>query len=171
MSPENQKVVKKDYKFIQLDFEGIPGYPVGADMVAATLVAKSMARAINTVLIEKDVTEVNLLVMGSSGAILGALVGAELINLDKHNTPIVCHFKKEGEYSHCRVPDHHTVDDNVFNVILDDFVSTGATLKKIHSNAEKHMHYLKDLPIHAIAITGELRGVDFEFDYLFSTKE
>lgn len=61
---------------------------------------------------------------GSSGAILSALVSSN-IEVDR-----IVHIKKEGETSHG--PDKPIViSSNYFNVIVDDFISSGSTILNI----------------------------------------
>ncbi len=75
---------------------------------------------------------INLICMGSSGAIV-----ATLFFLQVDNTKII-HVKKNGESSHnfnCFYPEDFI---NTVNVIVDDFVGTGATLNMIYSTIKDY---------------------------------
>jgi len=107
-------------------------YPVGDNPSGAIYTAKNMAKAIFTNnLIDPGEKEVKVWCRGSSGAIIAALLVAELKNLygdGWHCT--IKHIKKPGEESHSSSV--YTATNFDYNIIVDDFIHTGSTINAIY---------------------------------------
>ena len=108
--------------------EGI-GYPVGMKMPEDMRIIKLCTSVFNENMENDAIEGINLLCMGSSGAIIAALFASDC----KFDCRIV-HIKKDGEYSHNSYP--HLAPSYV-NIIIDDFTATGTTIKNIIKNLEK----------------------------------
>lgn len=116
----------------QIDINFIScSYPVGSDWNNINLIIETYFNAFNRLINEKfkSTTGVNLWCRGSSGAILAGLFASKISWLN----PRICHSKKEGESSHQTTPYHFSDNENVINVVIDDFVSSGATIRAILS--------------------------------------
>lgn len=112
---------------VQIDNLSI-GYPVGNNMSEVKQLATEFARAFEKLELPGDKT-VNLWCRGSSGAIL-----ASAFAVISKSTCQVCHVKKSGEDSHRRRPSY---DSDGINVVIDDFVATGDTIRAILEGARK----------------------------------
>lgn len=108
------------------------GYPVGEDISGAIASAKRFGETFNQVKEFKG-KFVNIWCRGSSGAILAALLASNI-----KNECIVCHVKKDGETSHNR-----EINPNRYvpfiNVIIDDFVCSGRTIKSIYHHMQNEV--------------------------------
>lgn len=99
-------------------------YPVGDNMPDALRLAKQMVAGIKKATKEDDI--IVLIGRGSSGLILCTFI-ASLMPITK-----VIHIKKEGEQSHSTqstsVPNPQ--DKSIKYILVDDFASTGTTIKE-----------------------------------------
>lgn len=107
-------------------------YPVGLHIQYNLQIIKGYTEVITEILekyeIEKDIV---LFCTGSSGAIIASIIVQNLITSDAlgRRDIKVYHIKKEGEKSHHNVRDiFHT---NRYNIIVDDFVSSGESIRRI----------------------------------------
>jgi hypothetical protein len=105
-------------------------YPVSDTFKQSIPIMKAMAKTLMTYINTKGVSGCNLCFRGSSGCIIATYVGTKLIgegfNVTFH------YFSKDGEY-------RHTCSDTAeyvygYNVIIDDFISSGSTARVIHHN-------------------------------------
>jgi orotate phosphoribosyltransferase-like protein len=109
------------------------GYPVGSDMQSAIIIANKIVEVFNTIEEFHD-KRINVWCRGSSGMILGSLFVAGLKN---HGTAVLCHVRKPGEKSHCDGTQCHSQtlfgqgEGPFINVVIDDFISSGQTIKQI----------------------------------------
>ena len=96
--------------------------------------------------------KINLFCMGSSGAIMSTL-----FQVNSNRDSKIVHLKKDGEESHngSGISKRHykmtTGDDirPVVNIIIDDFIATGSTIRTIISRMEKC-----DISTDVLIITG-----------------
>lgn len=94
------------------------GYPVGECIIRNIPTIKIYTEIIKK---ESNGQRINLYCAGSSGAIIAAIIATELSDVE------ICHVKKEGENSHSPSCPY----SRGYNVIVDDFVSTGRTIDYI----------------------------------------
>ena len=83
--------------------------------------------------------------MGSSGALIAGIVCSIIPNT------IVYHIKKEGENAHSS--NYFSFDFEDYLIIIDDFVSSGDTLRKIKAGIKR---ISSSLTINCIAIGGSI---------------
>ena len=112
-----------------------------------------------------DITNgINIWCRGSSGAIMAGLVAANLyktIKLENNSTIAILHVKKDGESSHnSNYFNSHT--NNKLNIIVDDFICTGETIRQIF-NCMKNNNTNN---IDCICVTGTVETRDL-FDNLY----
>lgn len=100
------------------------GYPVGEYVQRHIRTIKYYAEIIKRE--NKDKKKVCLFCMGSSGAIISAIVCSEL---DDYFECEINHIKKIGENSHSSATP--SMNPENFNVIVDDFIATGETIQSI----------------------------------------
>lgn len=130
-------------------------YPVGNNMKSAFFYAEEAAKKFRE--IYPPGNYVNVFCRGSSGAILASLFYAMLPDYEI----TIVHIKKDGESSHgdkvsTRFNSYH------INVIIDDIIATGETMREIWNAIES---YTTDpIKINALII---LRGYDGDY-YGFS---
>ena len=127
-------------KIIPLHIEKKPEYPVGKYI-------SEWIDFINTitpfVIEQTGGKSINIWVRGSSGAILAALLAKNLPNdID------IIHIKKEGENS-------HNSNTNIslryeYNIILDDFIDSGATMIKIWEQAGKYVKSIDLMIVYSV---------------------
>ena len=67
----------------------------------------------------------------------------------------ICHVKKYGESSHSSKIDF---EGNFINIIVDDFVCSGHTLRAIYAKQQEVTGYRK---VDSIIVTGTYEGMDF----------
>src|SRR5579864_2663665 len=97
-------------------------YPVGKNIHAAIKASKVMADTLQDIYRDANI---RLTCAGSSGAIFASLVAAEMPNQILE----ILHIKKPRETSH--EPGDRAnflFSEKVFNIIIDDWISTGATI-------------------------------------------
>lgn len=123
--------------FVQLKGVNTIHYPVGSDMPRLIEQVKEMAQEINREINRIDnggERPVCLLVTGSSGAIIGAMISCNLIALFKGGHTgrkvVICHVKKHGENAHSsgNSPNHF---EKRITIIVDDFICSGSTVNRI----------------------------------------
>ena len=118
-------------------------YPIGSDITNTIELSDFYAKTLAEDFLKKyrvGILKVNFWVTGSSGAILGALVTQSLLRLCQGIDIRICHIKKPNEESHQYGLDFFNSrkkGDVVVNVVLDDFISTGSTMKRIYNRLEE----------------------------------
>lgn len=80
--------------------------------------------------------------MGSSGAIMAGIAASKISNV------VILHVKKEGEHAHNTHKSFAFVSDD-YIVIIDDFMSTGTTVRRIYSFLEE-----EEIKVNCIALAG-----------------
>lgn len=138
-------------------------YPVGEDMGSAFEFAKAAALKLQPIIASKNLRKLNIICRGSSGAILAALLSSQLVNVI--NCQII-HIKKPGESSHSlTVPSFSWVE--AVNVIIDDFISSGETIRAIYEAV--HNSTGVRIPIDTLIIRGGYKdSLGFEPEFLIS---
>lgn len=114
------------------------GYPVGSNITNAINLAKNAAIIFNKMKEYNSKQPINIWCRGSSGAILAALFA---LYIKKKRDVYICHVKKEGESSHITQP---CPASNAINIIIDDFISSGETIRAIKKKMESNSHYNVD---------------------------
>lgn len=104
-------------------------YPVGEDMLACILLADKYSEELKPLIFDTDFRVIDLWVRGSSGAILGSLLAANL-PLDELEINVK-YVRKEGERSHGSNTDL-CCTNRALSIIVDDFVDTGKTINAIY---------------------------------------
>jgi orotate phosphoribosyltransferase-like protein len=120
-------------KTIQGRFSTIQ-YPVGDNITSNIPIINNIGNYIKSILIKKDIdinSTINLICSGSSGAIIASLVAVILSK--KYNAVFIRHIKKEGEDSHGINYGETYFAGTTFNIIVDDFIAQGRTMKYIFS--------------------------------------
>ena len=134
-------------------------YPVGCDMQRANKSVCHCVDAFKQLDIDRE-QPIYLWCRGSSGAILATLFAIGIGN-DYPNV-FISHVKKEGEISHSNA--YYVRSGNNVNIIIDDFVATGSTIKAILAEMKN-----KDAkPNILIVSTGALCYFKDEFDFIIS---
>lgn len=103
-------------------------YPVGQNVLLAINMAKEAASAFIQNINIGNCDGVLVYCSGSSGAILASLFINELFILNPNINATLIHVKKDGEISHAT---SYRNFFNPYNVIIDDFISTGTTINRI----------------------------------------
>jgi hypothetical protein len=112
----------------------LTSYPLGSDLDNdVNTIIMPLINLFKTIEEFKD-KNINLYCSGSSGAIM-----ATIFSLHVKNCKII-HIKKLGEISH-RASSYPFEKDKI-DVIIDDFISTGATVDYIYSNMGKYVDCL-----------------------------
>lgn len=146
-------------EYIETKIERIQ-YPVGSNIQENIPIINQMAKVINELFVDEYI---NLLCMGSSGAIIASIVA-----LSNPKMTII-HVKKDGEDSHST--SLTSKYDNAKNVIIDDFIATGDTLNKIYRKFKSRMEWLNsNVVIDAVCVTGSSRGLEFEPTYFICSE-
>lgn len=101
-------------------------YPVGSNMQNAIKYCDVFSRELIKLNEDLKHKEIHLFCRGSSGAIISALVAQRISSFYKVK---IKHVKKNGESSH---NDVYSVFIEALNVIIDDFIASGATVNAIH---------------------------------------
>lgn len=116
-------------------------YPVGKEIGYALEHAREMAATFASIYRTTEGSSINIFCRGSSGAIFSALFVSNLpADLGKYC--VVWHIKKDGETSHddSSLPPKYI---NSINVIIDDLICTGKTMKAIYSRLDnRHINAL-----------------------------
>lgn len=133
-------------------------YPIGQYISDNLGLINNMSEAILKEFVNDKEMVVNLIVRGSSGSIISALVSDKMTN--KGWDCKIYHIKKDGESSHSQV---FSIRRHGVNIILDDFVSSGETVNAIY---EKAYAINKDIVIDLLIVSGWF----YEFDMNFIPK-
>lgn len=125
-------------------------YPVGKYIENNMQIIKELINVFVSHSLFKNCNGVNLLCTGSSGAIIAAFFSEAIIKEDKHVR--IAHVKKRGENSHSNsIP---SLENDFINVIVDDFISSGATVNEIYNRMNDSLYYSDPLKIDALIISG-----------------
>jgi len=97
---------------------------------------------------------------GSSGAILASLVIAQL----KEKLPMMScninHIKKDNEVSHSSELPVFSNNKNTFHIVIDDFISTGATINRVTELTYKSYYWrtnkLTDFKLNMLIVSGHI---------------
>lgn len=118
---DNVKVIECE------DLDGSIPYPVGRSVQLSIRRGKIMAGVL-----KKNFPRLSmrLICAGSSGAILSTVIATELGDLVLE----IIHIKKDGEYSHDMGYGIQScpLGEDVVNIIVDDFISSGRTINRIY---------------------------------------
>ena len=114
-----------DINFLELTIKQTIPYPVGRDMPRTIEIVQQMCDKLKILYKEDEV--IQLVVRGSSGAIIGGLV-ANILN--DRNIVTITHIKKEGESSH--FSGIYDLKSTCPIVIIDDLISSGNTVNEIY---------------------------------------
>ena len=139
--------------FIKLGNHKDVHYPVGSNIEAADSLATAMVKAIESFY----KTPINLICQGSSGAILAALVGSKLKNMNK-----IIHIKKEGESSHCN-GDVEFISSKDTNIIIDDFISSGDTVNRLYEQFKKKYDHV----LHCLCVSRHISKDKLSFKHYY----
>lgn len=116
-------------KFIYFKQKRILEYPIGLNMYDAISYIGEITPHLKKIIQEEPL---NIWCMGSSGAILAALLVKNISNSCK-----ICHVKKRGEQSHeIGFYNRHVAGKNI---ILDDFSRSCKTLEKIYEGYDSYV--------------------------------
>jgi len=115
-------------------------YPVGINISKNLVAITEMANKLREVYPNSKLC---LWCMGSSGAIIAGIISSMILDCT------ISHVKKEGENSHSS--GIHMVKDDRINIIVDDFVDSGRTIKTIIYKMERY-----NIPVEALCVTGYL---------------
>ena len=156
-------------------------YPVGADIARAMEIVSALFNTFEKQYPNyKEYKDIDVWARGSSGAIFGAFFVSMMYNDDYKFRARVQHVKKPGEESHHA---YCTFSQDHFNIIIDDFISSGETIRAIitASRTENPMYDLLlvssffSYSIHDIAISVKhimCEDIDdryFKDDYMIQT--
>ncbi len=105
---------------------GSINYPVGLNIRDNVKIIQDLTNEF--LKYENKDTPINLLCMGSSGAIMAAIFATIVPNV------IILHIKKDGESSHSSCDNYSRFfrDETRLNIIIDDFIVTGSTVNNIY---------------------------------------
>lgn len=149
--------------------EGSTSYPIGLHILSNIPVINNMADAIGSVCKEyyPEKNSIDLYCKGSSGAIISAIVSNVLIN-NYGKTVFIHHIKKDGEQSH----DYNTINDGRLkmhqsvNIIIDDFIATGNTIRSIVEKLKPHCNM-----IDILCVTGDnIHSFIDDFNHIICSK-
>jgi adenine/guanine phosphoribosyltransferase-like PRPP-binding protein len=128
-------------KFIKLKPNSGFDYPVGKYIVSNLPIIKDYATKLEELLKKEEFKDRDRIIFcrGSSGAIIAGII-ASIIEITE-----IIHIKKAGEKSHS--DNNFIVDDNDIVIIVDDFVTTGNTLKSIYNTIENCKTEEKEIDI------------------------
>lgn len=134
-------------------------YPTGAHIQENIPNIKLLAKAFEKIgsLQRRDL---NIFCRGSSGAIIAALFSSFVPNKCQ-----IIHVKKEGESSnHPNSNIYYDHWSDGANIIIDDFIGSGATINYVYQNAKQ---ILQDIKIDAVVIAGDggYNRLSFQPDY------
>lgn len=160
----NYMLYKNIYEAEYLNLDA--GYPVGQSIKNWIKISQAMARALKHVFPDNQYP-IRLWCQGSSGAMLAALVATHE-ELSIHE---IIHVKKHGEHSHSSST-YVGSQDYIRNIIIDDFISSGETVKRIYTEFKSSNQHLKiDAILMAGIIHTHLRNLsEIETDWLIAHK-
>lgn len=132
-----------------------PYYPVGDDIQVAKNTAREMAEGIKAAFPTENICLVG---RGSSGLILSSLISMFIPVLQ------IINIKKDGESSH---DTQAAYNETYTYIVVDDFLSTGATLQAIFDFWNKRCKNTsgKVIPIKAICVGDEICRDNTRFLY------
>lgn len=119
-------------KKIQLEYYNEFNYPVGTGPVTAIKNMNRMATEFLNFFKTEEIDEkkqLQIVCMGSSGAILATLFYQHLVNAYPKNVISIIHIKKQGENSHSSSCSGLRL--SAIHIFVDDFVFSGSTIKVI----------------------------------------
>lgn len=129
----------------------IMSYPVGLNLMSNIEIIKLMSKKLDTLYSGQEII---FWTRGSSGAIIASVAATFL----KHNECYINHVKKEGETSHST--NQLRIDSKSINIIIDDFICTGETIRKMIDVFNSC--YDVDKEIDCLCISGTLdKNLDF----------
>lgn len=120
-------------------------YPVGKNLIINLPIIRKMGLAILKLPLPEH-KHVDLVCMGSSGAIIASIISVMLIK--KGYTTQIVHIKKNGESSHNGTVSGLT--NTHYNIVVDDFIDTGLTIKTIFQKVVE----CTNARINAICVSG-----------------
>lgn len=130
-------------------------YPVGHYLKDALQFVKRSVK----IIVEKKLfptSDITIWCRGSSGSMLASMLTIELYN-NNYNNIKVSHIKKLGEDSHssgkvifCK---------ETFNIIIDDFVASGATIQSIMYEMNYYVEYCDCLIVSGCGTTIDDNGI------------
>lgn len=129
-------------------------YPIGLNFSENLANMKTMGDSLFMILYENygaEIPHLNLFCTGSSGAIISSIIAQKLD--EKKLSYSLLHIKKDGETSHsAQVPVYSGYEfTNCLNIFVDDFISSGSTISKLHKTVvEKFPQFKLDV----ICVTG-----------------
>lgn len=133
MKKNDSHVKCNGIEFIPFDYNEDVLYPVSLNIESGLHFINKSYPHLKKLLDDK--VDINIWCRGSSGAILSTLLVTKLISdkYDVHRIKI-CHIKKTGESSHSSDFSYkpHLRKENSFNIIIDDFISSGNTVNTIY---------------------------------------
>ena len=103
------------------------GYPVGASMKTNMAIMRTLAEFYVSIA-PKGVH--NIFCQGSSGIIM-ATIFAQVINQELLSDAMVLPIRRAGEFTHSPHAIYDVEPDNI-NIIVDDFICSGDTVKRVH---------------------------------------
>lgn len=153
-------MAKKDIKFLQKEeLRDEMRYPVGRYLPQNLERIDFMGQFILEELKGYDrLKVVNLICRGSSGAIVAALILQKLVANDVDCK--ISHIKKKGESSHSS---SFSMYKEEVNIIVDDFVSSGETMRNIYSELVKAYEFNEPPVIDMLAVTGTFDSDSLNF--------
>lgn len=138
-------------------------YPIGIDMKGTLNYIAQAAMEFQKIYGSRPYTT-NLFCRGSSGAILAGLFTS---HFPDSNMRIV-HIKKEGEWSHSGCVSCG-FESQAINVIIDDFISSGETIRDIYHKAKEYTDRGREFKIDVLIVGwGYREDLGFEPVYLIS---
>lgn len=133
-------------------------YPIGNNINQIIFYIKEVMTCIIDNEIFNNVHYINIWCTGSSGAILSALLAEKITTNYPQIDVTIQHVKKKGEDSHNSGNIRHFANDVMYNIVIDDFVSSGDTLQRIQKHLSFHSVNKVDLLIlSAICIDAEYK--------------
>ena len=106
--------------YYNYSYDDIPLYPVYQHMKQLCITVNNIIKTVKKHKLHKQ--EIVLWCRGSSGAAIAALIAAKLPNCS------IVHVKKHREEHHYSDLD---IKQKAYNVFVDDFISSGTTLKEV----------------------------------------
>lgn len=146
-------------------------YPVGNNLDRNGSIIEEMANYIYLTILDYYSASydepVTLVCRGSSGAIIAGMVAYHLTSYGMKNVYIYS-VKKDGEKTHYREPLHNFYHSIL--VVVDDFISSGATIEAIQIHLDHLFKKHKKIDIVCVSGTVEFAATKlFDCEYLIST--
>ena len=133
-------------KLTSIDFGfNTMGYPVGLNMKDAVDYINKVGEVINLPCSKS--TEIAIWCRGSSGAILASLLLVKLTGGLGYSSVYIYHVKKPGESSH----NIKHVCDSEYHIVIDDFISSGETIRAIAMEMwQSKIEFIDCLIVHSV---------------------